>query len=116
AQTQFCMDIDVLRRYVARLAEHGLDKKLSLIIGIAPLRSAKSARWMKDKLFGSIIPEAMIERMERSSDGVEEGCRMAIELIEQVARIQGVSGVHIMAPNNDDAVPVLIREARQRLG
>jgi len=116
AQTQFCMDIDVLRRYVARLAEHGLDKKLSLIIGIAPLRSAKSARWMKDKLFGSIIPEAMIERMERSSDGVEEGCRIAIELIEQVARIQGVSGVHIMAPNNDDAVPVLIREARQRLG
>src|SRR5689334_4135556 len=106
AQTQFCMDIDVLRRYVARLAEHGLDKKLSLIVGIAPLRSAKSARWMKDKLFGTIIPEAMIQRMERATDPVEEGERIAIELIEQIARINGVSGVHIMAPNNDDAVPV----------
>jgi methylenetetrahydrofolate reductase (NADPH) len=116
AQTQFCMDIDVLRRYVARLAEHGLDKKLSLIVGIAPLRSARSARWMKDKLYGSIIPQALIERMESAADPMKEGERIAVELVEQIARIQGVSGVHIMAPNNDDAVPAVIREARQRLG
>jgi methylenetetrahydrofolate reductase (NADPH) len=115
AQTQFCMDVDVLRRYVARLAEHGLDKKLSLIVGIAPLRSAKSARWMKDKLFGTIIPDALIERMERATNPVEEGERIAVELIEEIARIPGVGGVHIMAPNNDEAVPVVIREARQRI-
>ena len=30
-QTQFCMDAGVVRRYVARLAEHGLADKLSLI-------------------------------------------------------------------------------------
>ncbi len=115
AQTQFCMDIDVLGRYVTRLAGHGIDKKLSLIVGIAPLRSAKSARWMKDKLFGSIIPEAMIERMQRATDPVKEGERIAIELIAEVARIPQVAGVHIMAPNNDEAVPVVIREARQRV-
>ena len=115
AQTQFCMDVGVLRRYVGRLAEHGLDKTLSLIVGIAPLRSAKSARWMKDKLFGTIIPEAMIQRMDRAADPVAEGVRIAIELIEEIARIPGVAGVHIMAPNNDAAVPVVIREARQRV-
>jgi len=115
AQTQFCMDIDVLRRYVARLAEHGLDKKLSLIIGIAPLRSAKSARWMKDKLFGSIIPEAMIERMKRAADPMKEGERIAVELIAEIARVPQVAGVHIMAPSNDEAVPMVIREARQHV-
>ena len=115
AQTQFCMDIDVLRRYVTRLTEHGLDKKLSLIVGVAPLRSAKSARWMKDKLFGTIIPEALIQRMEGAADPVEEGERIAVELIEEIARIPRVGGVHIMAPNNDEAVPVVIREARQRV-
>jgi methylenetetrahydrofolate reductase (NADPH) len=46
-QTQFCMDAGVVRRYVARLSEHGITAKISLIIGIAPLRSAKSARWIK---------------------------------------------------------------------
>ena len=37
---------------------------ISMLIGVSPLRSAKSARWIKDKLFGSIIPDAIIERLE----------------------------------------------------
>ena len=44
-QTQFCMDAGVVRRYLARLAEHGVTTPF--LIGISPLRSAKSARWMK---------------------------------------------------------------------
>ena len=61
-QTQFCMDAGVARRYMARLAEHGV--KLPFLIGISPLRSAKSARWMKEKLYGTIIPDATIARLE----------------------------------------------------
>jgi hypothetical protein len=59
-QTQFCMDAGVVRRYMARLAEHGLTERMSMLIGIAPLRSAKSARWIKEKLFGAIIPDAVV--------------------------------------------------------
>ena len=109
------MDTDVARRYVARLAEHGLDRKLPLLIGIAPLRSGKSARWMKDKLFGTIMPDAVIERMEKASDPVEEGIRVAVDLIVEIARIPNIGGVHIMAPNNDAAVPTVIIEARKRI-
>src|SRR5476651_240669 len=67
-QTQFCMDAGVVRRYMARLAEHGITENVSLLIGIVPLRSAKSARWIKEKLFGAIVPDAVIARMEGSSD------------------------------------------------
>jgi methylenetetrahydrofolate reductase (NADPH) len=114
-QTQFCMDAGVVRRYVARLAEHGLDTKLPLLIGVAPLRSAKSARWMKDKLFGTVMPDAVIDRMEKASDPVAEGIRIAVELIAEIAQIPNIGGVHIMAPNNDAAVPTVITEARKRL-
>ena len=62
AQTQFCMDAGVVRRYLARLAEHGV--KLPMLIGISPLRSAKSARWMREKLFGTIISDAIVARMD----------------------------------------------------
>ena len=115
AQTQFCMDAGVARRYVARLAEHGLDKKVPLLIGVAPLRSAKSARWMKDKLFGTIMPDAVIDRMEKASDPVAEGVRIAVDLIAEISRIPNIGGVHIMAPMNDDAVPTVITEARKRV-
>src|SRR5215213_2787695 len=50
AQTQFCMDIEVVRRYSARLRESGVT--LPILIGIAPIPSVRSARWMKEKLFG----------------------------------------------------------------
>lgn len=118
-QTQFCMDAGVVRRYLARLAEHGIGHNLSVLIGIAPLRSAKSAMWMKEKLFGTIIPDAIVARMEKASDPAAEGRAICIDLIRELADIPGVSGVHIMAPNNDAAVPEVIRQARaqvKRLG
>ncbi len=113
-QTQFCMDTQVVRRYLARLSEHGI-KDLSILIGIAPLRSAKSALWMKEKLFGTIISDALVARMEAASDPVAEGRAICIGLIGELAEIPGVAGVHIMAPNNDAAVPAVIVQARAQV-
>jgi methylenetetrahydrofolate reductase (NADPH) len=115
AQTQFCMDAGIVRRYVARLAEHEATRGFPLLIGIAPLRAAKSARWMKENLFGTIIPDAFIARLEQASDPAAEGQRIALALIEELATIPGVAGVHIMAPANETAVPSVIAEARKRL-
>ena len=115
AQTQFCMDAGIVRRYMDRLAEHGLADKLHVLIGIAPLRSAGSARWIKDKLFGAIIPDAFIARLEQASDQAAEGRRICVEVIEQMADIPHVAGCHIMAPNHAEAVPPVIIEARKRV-
>jgi methylenetetrahydrofolate reductase (NADPH) len=112
-QTQFCMDAGVVRRYMARLAEHGIAGKLSILIGIAPLRSAKSARWIKEKLFGATIPEPIVERLEAASDSVAEGRRICLDLVAELADIPHVAGVHIMAPGNESAVPEIIKAARE---
>jgi len=111
-QTQFCMDAGVVRRYMARLAEHGIAGKLAVIVGIAPLRSAKSARWITDKLFGAIIPDAIVTRLERASDPVAEGRRICLDLVAELAEVPHVAGVHVMAPGNDSAVPEIIAQAR----
>ena len=115
AQTQFCMDTAIARRYAERLNEHTATRGFFLLIGIAPLRSAKSARWMKENLFGTIIPEAFVERLEKAADPAAEGQRIAIELIAELATIPGIAGVHVMAPANEGAVPAVITEARKRL-
>ncbi|HZQ14342.1 MAG TPA: methylenetetrahydrofolate reductase [Pseudolabrys sp.] len=112
SQTQFCMDAGVVRRYMARLAEHGLAGKLFVLIGVVPLRSAKSARWIKEKLFGAIIPDAFVERMEGAADPIAEGRRICLEVIGELADIPGVAGCHIMAPGNDAVVPDIIAAAR----
>ena len=43
-QTQYCFDLGLLRRYLARLAEHGLPGRAKLLVGIGPLASARQAR------------------------------------------------------------------------
>jgi methylenetetrahydrofolate reductase (NADPH) len=114
-QTQFCMDAGVVRRYMARLAEYGATKELSLIIGIVPLRSAKSARWIKEKLFGAIIPDAIVARMESAGDPAAEGRRICLDLVAELAGIPHVAGVHIMAPGKESAVPDIIAAARDSI-
>jgi len=115
AQTQFCMDADVVRRYIARLRECGVPEDFKLLIGVAPVASGKSARWIVDNLFGSIIPEAVIARMDAAADPKAEGVAVAAALIRELAGIDGVGGVHIMAPLNEKAVPRLIEVAREAL-
>jgi methylenetetrahydrofolate reductase (NADPH) len=115
AQTQFCMDAAIVRRYVGALEAAGITKQLAILIGVNPLRSAKSAAWMKSHLFGTIIPDAFIERLEKSRDPAREGVRICVELIEELSTIPGVAGVHIMAPGNDAAIPEVIMAVRSRI-
>ena len=63
-QTQFGFDLDVVRAYVERLRAEGITEKLGVIIGVGPIRSAKSARWMNENLFGVTVPEPIIARLE----------------------------------------------------
>ena len=97
-QTQLCFDIAVIRRYIARLAEAGLTQRLHVLIGLGPLASARSARWMRAHLWGVIVPDAIVERMERAADPASEGRRICVELIEALRETPGVAGAHLMAP------------------
>lgn len=108
-QTQFCMDTGVARRYAARLLDAGI--RIPILIGVAPIPSARSARWMKEKLFGTIIPEAFIERLEKAADAKAEGRRICVEVLRELAEIPGVAGAHVMAPMNFGEIPAVIAES-----
>ena len=107
-QTQFCMDVGAVRRYAARLLDLGVAQKLPILIGVAPIPSARSARWMKEKLFGAMIPEQVVERLERATDPKTEGKNICIELLQQLAETPGVAGAHVMAPAFHSAIGPVI--------
>jgi len=98
AQTQFCFDVGMAKRYFTRLAEAGVTPGLKFIVGVGPLLSVRQARFMNDNLFGVSIPPAIMERMEAAGDERAEGRAICIELMAALSEIEGVAGVHIMAP------------------
>ncbi len=108
-QTQFCMDVGVVKRYMSRVRDAGIS--LPILIGVAPIPSARSARWMKEKLFGSIIPDAYVERLDKATDPRREGRNICIEVLRELAEIPGVAGAHVMAPMNFAEIPAVITES-----
>jgi methylenetetrahydrofolate reductase (NADPH) len=112
-QTQFCFDAEMVRRYMARLADAGLLERLSFLIGVGPLASVRSARWMNENLFGVTVPDSVIGRIEGATDQRAEGERICVELIEALREVPGVSGVHIMAPlGGSEAIAGVVESAR----
>jgi methylenetetrahydrofolate reductase (NADPH) len=108
-QMQYCFDIELLGRYVARLRDHGLTERLYFLVGLGPLRSAESAGWMRANLPGTVIPDGLIRRMAAARDPRHEGIAICAELMREAREMEGIAGVHLMAPGQHQAIVEAIR-------
>ena len=110
-QTQYCFDLDKVKRYCRGLVDDGFTEQAYFLIGIGPLASAKSARWMNDNLFGVQVPDHIIKRLEGAADQKAEGRAICAELLQGMAEIEGCAGAHLMAPHQEAACAQVIRES-----
>jgi methylenetetrahydrofolate reductase (NADPH) len=112
-QTQFCFDIEALRRFMAAVRDLGLHRRAFLLIGVGPLRSARGAEWTRTHVPGVVIPDEVVRRLRGvpTDRQAAEGRRLCIEIIQQVRDIEGVSGVHVMAYRQEELVAEIIEEA-----
>ncbi|MEL7674803.1 MAG: methylenetetrahydrofolate reductase, partial [Chloroflexota bacterium] len=111
-QTNCIFDLDRFEVWLNALAKRDVLDKVYILAGIAPLKSARMAHYMHDKVPGVVIPERILRRMDEAGDGAEEeGVAIALELIEAVRARQAVHGVHLMAIGWEEIVPRLVTEA-----
>jgi len=112
--TQLCMNLDTLQAYMSRLIEARVTWQFSIIVTIAVLPSAETAMWLKSNLRDSLVPDAIIQRLQNASDPEQEGVSIAAGLIQQFAEVPGVSGVHIFTPGKPGLIARAIRESGMR--
>jgi len=110
-QTQYCFDVELLERYMARVRDAGLHEQVRILVGVGPIGSAKTARWLRTKVPGVHIPDAIVARLESAADPREEGRRICIELVRRVREIPGVAGVHLMAARQESLIPSIVAES-----
>jgi methylenetetrahydrofolate reductase (NADPH) len=75
------------------------------------LASARTANWIRTNVPGIDIPDAIIDRLAGAENQKLEGQKICIELIQQLREIEGVSGVHIMAYRQEEAVADIIQQS-----
>jgi methylenetetrahydrofolate reductase (NADPH) len=110
-QTQSIYDMERFETFMDEVRDRGLDRKVHILAGVLPLKSAKAAMYMKNKVSGMSVPDAVIDRMKNATDPKAEGIRLCVETIDSLRKIKGVHGVHIMAVAWEEKVPEIVREA-----
>lgn len=103
AQTQYCFDIVILREYMKRARDLGLDEKVFILVGVGPLPSARAAEWMR--------AHHVIRRLRGAEDQAREGINLCAETIQQAREIPGVKGAHIMAHRQEHRVSEIVENS-----
>jgi len=110
-QTQYCFDVPMLKAFMDRARDLGHLEKVYLLVGVGPLASAKTARWIRSNVPGIHIPDAVIARLEGAKDQKAEGKQLCIDIINEVKDIPGVSGIHVMAYRQEEYVAEIVDAA-----
>jgi methylenetetrahydrofolate reductase (NADPH) len=110
-QTQIIFDVDRFAEWMQAVRTLGLHQQASIMAGIMVIKSAQSARFLRDHLPGSRVPEYIVDRMEQATDPEAEGIAVAAELCQQLLAIDGVRGVHLMSVGWTKAIPLVVRHA-----
>ncbi len=114
-QTQIVYNVERFAAFMARVRDLGLDRRAPILAGVAPLRSARAAIYMRDRIPGMEVPASIVRRMEQAGDQrsrrEEEGLRVCVEIIERVREIPGVAGIHVMPIRWEEAVAEITSRA-----
>ncbi|MHC4711907.1 MAG: methylenetetrahydrofolate reductase [Planctomycetota bacterium] len=112
-QTQGIYDIEGFKSIMSRVRDLGLHTRTAILGGVIVPKSAGMLRYMQSSVAGVTVPDALIRRMSQAKKGKAraEGKKIAVELIQQLGEIEGVSGVHVQAIEWEEAVPEIVKEA-----
>jgi 5,10-methylenetetrahydrofolate reductase len=110
-QTQYCFDVPMLKAFMTKAGDLGFLDQVFLLVGVGPLASAKTAKWIRSNVPGIHIPDAVIKRLEGAQDQKREGKQLCIDIINEVKEIKGVSGIHVMAYRQEEYVAEIVSES-----
>jgi methylenetetrahydrofolate reductase (NADPH) len=110
--TQITYDLEAIVRWAEVVRSRGVFERAAVLVGVAPLRGSKQARYMNEHLPGVSVPVAMIEALEAAdSESEVVGTAQCVEIITGLRKIPGVSGVHVMGLGRERVVRHVIEGA-----
>jgi 5,10-methylenetetrahydrofolate reductase len=112
-QTQIVFDVDAFQEWAERARARGILERMFVLVGVAVAKGPKVARYMRDHLPGVVVPDRLIDLLDRAGpDGAEEeGVRLTVEVVARLKAIQGISGIHVMGLGRMEPVRKVIDAA-----
>ncbi|SPF31444.1 methylenetetrahydrofolate reductase MetF3-type [Syntrophobacter sp. SbD1] len=112
-QTQCIYNMEKFKLWMKQVRDEGLHEKVAVLAGITPIKTVGMAKYMKNKVPGIDVPEAVIKRIAGvpKENQAEEGIKLCLEQIEELKEEEGIMGFHIMAIEWEEKVPEIVERA-----
>lgn len=95
-QTQACLDIETLRRYMAALVARKALERLSVVVQVPLVDSLEMLHELQQGRRALLVAPALLERLERAVDIRDEGEAVCGEVLAGVKRVPGVNAVNLL--------------------
>lgn len=110
-QTQICLDLDLLRRYMKALVAARLTWRCKVIVSVPVLTSAESVRWLFENLRGSVVPETLVQQFEAAADPERFGIELCAGMLKELKAIPGVCGANLSTTGPPEAIVAAVNQA-----
>jgi methylenetetrahydrofolate reductase (NADPH) len=95
-QTQACLDVETLRRYMAALVARKALERISVVVQVPLIDSVEMLHELRHRRRPLLVPQAIVERLERAVDIRTEGEAVCGEVLPAVRRVPGVTGINVI--------------------
>jgi methylenetetrahydrofolate reductase (NADH) len=108
-QLQVGFELEPLERFMAEAVATGLAERVAILPSICLVRTAKSLRYIDERVPGISVPAELIARVEGSPDPEAECFEIGCELADAARRIPGVRGLHLISFRKEAGIARLCR-------
>ncbi len=110
-QTQAVFDLEAFTRWFEAANQEGIPQQAAILAGVLPLESAAEAQRLSETYTDILIPESVIERLQKAGDSdaqKKEGLAICAEIVQQLRTISGLRGIHILSGGQESRMPEIL--------
>jgi methylenetetrahydrofolate reductase (NADH) len=111
--TQITYDLEGLLAWVDVVRTRGIPQRAAVLVGVAPIRSAKQAHFLNDHLPGVSVPQPLLAALDDATEAEAEavGTAQCVELVIRLREVPDIAGVHVIGLGHEHAVRRVIEGA-----
>lgn len=113
-QSNIVYDVDRFAEWFQPVRERGIIERAPILVGVTPPRSTRMLEHLHNNIPGVEVDPPTFARMKDLSgeEARSAGVEIAVDVVRKLRDVEGVAGVHIMAPGWErEAVPRVVKGA-----
>ena len=110
-QTQAVFDLEAFSQWLTAVRQAGLTERAAILASVYPLKNLAEAQQLSGTHPDFVVPEAVLARLSAGNGDGKAGRALCVETMQQLKKMKGLRGIHILSGGKEAWVPELLAAA-----